>query len=333
MDGKYSFEDWKEGLIAQNYSKGEIYLNAKGGKKPIVSCKPGKLPLILYQHDLISGREYHKIRSAQKKAFFIAVDFTERTLTERFKKKLSNAPDPEKLLEVKIRALEETKNGAPHLIQEAIYAGEWDASGIDLYKYLQIMDPYYLYSEGHINNSSVIIHLSKPSKIPGEDENAHDIQSYVKLGPKVLKSPASKYEYLEYPPPPPSELEKNVQNEVYDLTVTYRYLERLKQFQNSKQEKVKQTGSKSNDKLPTPEQVAREFKKQSKNKKTPYTIDDYAFVMTFARDNPHEKNMTHLIKKIKRDPDCPPKIKDKKGDNSERNWIHFYDNRANIERT
>jgi hypothetical protein len=332
MDEKYTFEDWQQGKIAQDYRKGKIALDVKEGTKRINSCKPGMLPLILYHHGLLSERDYQKIRNAQKKTFFIAVDFTERTLTERFKEKLSKAPNPKKLLDFKIKELRKIINNAPPHIQEAVYSKDWDESGIDLYKYLQIMDPYDFYSEGSINNCSVIIHLSKPSEVPSDAKNTRSIQSYYKLGPKILKSPMFKCGYLEYPPPPPSELEKNVQNEVYDLTVTYRYLERLKQLQNSSQENSKTKDTTCKDKLPDPYQVAREFKKQSKNKNTPYTIDDYAFVMKFARDNPNETFVTNLIKKITNHPNCPDKIRMKKDRKAERRWIDFYDTSAGIER-
>jgi hypothetical protein len=167
-------------------------------------------------------------------------------------------------LEFKIKDLEKLINTTPAHIQEAVYSKDWDESGIDLYKYVQIMHPYDLYSEGIINNCSVMIHLSKPSEIPSDAKNAQSIQSYYELGSKVLKSDTFKRGFLEYPPSPLSDLEKNVQNRVYDLTVTYRYLERLRQLQNSRQEGAKQADSTYKVKSPDPVQVAKEFKKQSK---------------------------------------------------------------------
>jgi hypothetical protein len=143
-------------------------------------------------------------------------------------------------LRFKIEDLEKIINSAPAHIQEAVYSNDWDESGIDLYKYAQIMHPYDLYSDGIINNCSVMIHLSKPSEIPSDTKNTQSIQSYYKLGPKILKSPMFKCGYLEFPPPPTSELEKNVQNEIYDLTVTYRYLERLRQMKISSSKNTKQ---------------------------------------------------------------------------------------------
>jgi hypothetical protein len=67
MDEKYTFEDWEQGIIAQDYRHDEIYLSFNGGKRLITSCKPGKLPFSLSYHGLISEREYKKIRNAQKK--------------------------------------------------------------------------------------------------------------------------------------------------------------------------------------------------------------------------------------------------------------------------
>jgi hypothetical protein len=238
---EYTFEDWEQGNIARDYRKSEIYLDVPGGKRLVTSCRPGILASTLNYHGLISERDYQKIRNAQKDAFFIAVDFTERTLAKKFKEKLSKAPNPKKLLEFKIKDLGKIINSAPAHIQEAVYSNDWDESGIDSCKYSQIMDPYNLYSEGIINNCSVMIHLSKPSEVPSDGKNAQSIQSYYKLGPKIPKSPMFKCGYFEFPPPPISELEKNVQNEIYDLTVTYRYLERLRELsKKSKQELEKQ---------------------------------------------------------------------------------------------
>lgn len=83
------------------------------------------------------------------------------------------------------------------------------------------------------------------------------------------------------------------------------------------------------------EDTAKQFKANSKNPKSPYTVEVITFVMQFALDHPDEKNVAELVRNIREHADCPIILKEKGLEDTtkpERNWIKKIDKAAGFER-
>ncbi|GEM_PF-3842975 len=84
-----------------------------------------------------------------------------------------------------------------------------------------------------------------------------------------------------------------------------------------------------------PEIAAQEFQERSKNPHSPYSFDDYVFVMRYAMIYRDENVIAEIVRKIRKDPDCPDALPDKDNQDTtkpERRWIKFFDKLAEIER-
>jgi hypothetical protein len=103
MGEKYTFEDWKLGKIAQDYRKGEIYLNLIEGKRPILSCKPGKLPLSLYHHGLISEKAIRKSEMLKKRHFLLLLISLKELLRKNLRKSYQKLLTPKNYWSSKLK--------------------------------------------------------------------------------------------------------------------------------------------------------------------------------------------------------------------------------------
>jgi transposase len=314
---KYTFEDWKNGKIDKDFEEGRI--------SEVVSKGLGRLVEKVHREGLIPKDEYRKIQKAQGRAFFIAVEKTVNKLTNLFKAKLDYAFEPKKLLDMQIKELNERIDNASRSHLKDVYSNRWQADGIDSDKYNEIMN---------VKNDSSIIHISNPSSIPDEEERERATIFYLQGFVTAIK-PFFDEETLEELPEEaqPFNISEQVYNQIYDLTVKYRFLKRLEELREKGIDGTKKITSNTTKDLSDPVVVAKEFMKQAKNTNTPYSMKEYVFVMEYARDHQNENSISALIRDIKSHPKCPEKIKPKnKAKNSIRNWINFYDKYAGIER-
>ncbi|GAA5522197.1 hypothetical protein LQ318_10615 [Aliifodinibius salicampi] len=309
---KYTFKDWKTGKIDKDFEEGRI---------PGIKTKGlGRLVDKVNKKGLIYEEEYQKIKDAQKDAFFKAVRITVDALIENFKKTLIDSPDPEKLLSLQTELLEEYLESAPKHYYKKVLKGEWDSSGIDYKIYDLIVN---------LPDEPVVIHIANPSEVPDENIEQRAQQFSVDLITEIIEPilpNAEKPENIRA-----FNLNEYVNNDFYHIAVYVRFLKRVKDLNPLINDKKKDETLEPNESYPNPKEVAKKFKKQSKNTKTPYTIKEYTFVMKHARDHRNEKTITDLISRIKNDPECPEKLKPKdKASRSIRNWIQFYDDAADI---
>lgn len=224
MDKKYTVKDWRHGKIALDYKNGNI--------KKISSCKKGKLPYKLYVNGLLNEVNYSLIKDDQKDAFFTAVDLTVNTLVEEFKTKLKKAHSSTDLLNLKIEELSNSFNNSKNHIKESVYSGDWDPTGIDFLKYVLIKYPESLLEKGAIDKKPSIIHLSNPSKIPDDNRRNRSETFFYQMIYTAFEP------MLPEDTPKPKGIEsvdwkQLVSNDIYDLTVTWRFLKQIKQLKES----------------------------------------------------------------------------------------------------
>lgn len=319
MDKKtYTFEDWKAGKITHDFEEGNI--------DGVISTTYGKLEYQVYSKGYIPKREYLKIREEQKKTFFKAVNITLECLKKDFKKKLENSPVPEKLLELKVKELkDEIDKAKNHHLKKAL-TNEFILDGIEypVYAFVQHLEFLKERDQDYLN----VIHISNPSKIPDDREHERGIKYWAEALGSIKDSYESEGDFSKAMI---SGIQNYVSNPVYDLTVILKFLEEIKQIKDSK---FGATGRVQSSKLPNPDVIAENFLRQSKNTNTPYSLEEYSYVMKFARDNKGVGSVSQLIRDLKELPECPQTIKPKnKAKGSIRNWIKYYDKNAGIERT
>lgn len=252
----------------------------------------GWLPLELHKQGLIDKEEYLKIEQQQKDTFYKAVQISVESLFEVFKNRCLNSSESNKFLDHKIQKLESELEEVPNETMTKVYAGEWDRTGIDYLLYRKIFNETEKLSDQAISLEDYTITI-------GEDG-------------EISTKKASTWWNSEY-------------NELFDLTVKNNLLSKIRNLKEDNTSETPKT-------LPDPQDIAKRFKKQAKNKKTGLGVNEYTFVMNFARMNPEMTNVSALIRKIKNHPECPSKISEKKDNKAERKWIKFYDDHADIMR-
>lgn len=77
--------------------------------------------------------------------------------------------------------------------------------------------------------------------------------------------------------------------------------------------------------LPPAHEAAQNFIEGAKTTNTGYSIDDYTFVMNYAREHADVTNVSKLIRDLRALKDCPAKLKNIDTEaKPERRWIKFY---------
>lgn len=318
---RYTFEDWHSGKIAIDFRKGKI--------EEFKKCKKGNLVFKLYYDGLLSEEDYGKICQLKEKAFFNAVDLTVNTLFKHFEGQLKKVIDSDELLAIKIEELEEVIDKASRNTKKKVLSEEVDTSGMDYLTYLKIEYPEELIKSEIIKSKPKVIHLSNPSGIVDGNREYRNTKQFAEMISWVGES----FFPDEYERPKGItgiDFDKYVTNKVYDLTVNWRLLKRLKNIEENPSSKDQSIAQ--ND-FPDPKEIAKKFKKQSKTNDSPYSVKEYAFVMKYVRDNQDYDSIAALIRQIKREPNCPEKIKpENKADQSMRRWINFYNEFVDLAR-
>ena len=326
MDTKfrYNFKDWLTGRIENEVKKGLI--------EEITLFRPGSLPYELYQSKLISEDDYRSIFNIQRKAFFQAIEQTSNALIRNFQLKISSSIDPDRLLSLKIEELEDRINSIKSHQLEKVLSKGFSDDGLNYFNVLLILSPETLIEAGKITEKPEIILLSPTSSIPDDSISSRAIGFYAKLGRKFLTSIFSQINKEKFEDE--DEDEGLFSDEwdfvfplLYDNSVIYRYYQGLVEIKNSKVELAEKRKS-----YPDGNKVAELFIEQSKNKQSEYTVDDYTFVMNFARDHSEEANVSELIRNIQNDDNCPNLVAKMEDTKAIRKWIKFYDKNAGIER-
>lgn len=315
---QYTFDDWKRGKVDADFEEGRI--------PQIISKGLGTLSEKVYREGLIPDKEYRKIEKAQMQAFFIAVEKTVNTLNNLFREKIDYSPNPDKLLDIQIAELKERVEDAPRYRLKDVYSGKWDPSGINSYKYHEIMNAA---------DGQSLIHISNPSGIPDDAGRNRILAFYVKSAVRIFEPFLSEERLQEIPiEAQPLDIGELIFNQIYDLTVVCKFLNDLEQLKKNGVESTNQITSGDKNDYPDPKVIAKEFKKRTKSKDKRYSVEDISFVMRYARDNPDEEYYSELIRNLRKEKKCPDILADKKEDNTnaERRWIKFYDERAQIVR-
>ncbi len=321
---KYTIKDWRHGQISLDYESNQI--------DGIDQVTKGKLPYKLYSKGLLSKEDYLEIKREQEDAFRIAVELTVKTLDDQFQKKLKSAPNPDRLLNIRIEELEEMFDNYKAHIKESVFAGEADTTGINFLKYVLIKHPEILLEKEAIDKKPSKIHLSNPSGIPDSNKRSRAIKFATESLVTVFSAALGKKEIEGLPKEiEPLHTQNLVYNKTYDATVTWNYLEKLRTIGKAGSNTDK-TISQEESSYPEPFNVAKKFKtERTKSGDDTYSISDIAFVMKYAKKYPDISNYAELIRKYQKDSECPANIKDIKYDTAQ-NWITSYDDIAEIKR-
>lgn len=203
---QYCFEDWETGQMQRDFISDCI----RGFSKDEVN-DIGWLPTILYEKGYIPIKDFIKIDTAQKNTFFGLVDLNVRTLSSVFNFQLNSAYKPEELLNSRIEKIHTDLSNVSKEYLIKVYAGDWCKFGLSYYKYLTINDPRIYNSTGGM---VTLLNSTQFTNRDGEKETVHFKKPY-----------------------------KSRDNILFEITVAYRFLEKLNLLKAKRKEISKRKDS------------------------------------------------------------------------------------------
>lgn len=122
---KFTFEDWKAGVIREAYEN-----NGIEGFNDKMLYGIGYLPEQLNEQGFITDKEYSKIEKAQLETFDKAVDYAYKTFLNKFVDRLENAYKPVELIKNEIKRLQSEIDNSSYYTKDQVYSGKRSKVGI-----------------------------------------------------------------------------------------------------------------------------------------------------------------------------------------------------------